>query len=196
MPDALVFPGGRVEAEDGPAGSDAAFERAARREAMEEAALDLGDVPLRWFDTWTTPSREGRRFEARFFLARVDAAAMAHTTPDGHETTDGIWDTARGFLSRWSAGEFDLPPPTICVLYDLATQLHALEQRAATDAAGTILPRLQALADTVAIVLPHAAPYPDLEGDHAPAPARAAHLPHRFLRKDGRWCPEPELQLP
>jgi 8-oxo-dGTP pyrophosphatase MutT (NUDIX family) len=189
MPDALVFPGGRVDVEDGPPGEDATFERAARRETLEEAALDLGDTPLRWFDTWTTPSREGRRFIARFFLARVSAAAVAGATHDGHETTDGCWDTAAGFLARWEAGDVDLPPPTICVLLELARNLGALEMRTPAQAADTILPRLAAEASTVAIVLPHDPGYDDLDGDHAPAPHRARRLPRRFLRVDGRWRP-------
>lgn len=189
MPDALVFPGGRVDGEDGPVADDASFERAARRETLEEASVNLGDAPLRWFDTWTTPSREGRRFLARFFLARVPADAVEHATHDGHETTAGCWDTAAGFLRRWEAGEFDLPPPTICVLMEVAHNLPALEARAPADAAPTILPRIAAEANTVAIVLPHDPGYDDLDGDHAPAPDRARHLPRRFLRIDGQWRP-------
>jgi len=189
MPDALVFPGGRVDASDGPAGEDTTFERAARRETLEEASIDLGDTPLRWFDTWTTPSREGRRFLARFFVVRVSAEEVDAATHDGHETTDGCWDTAAGFLARWEAGEVDLPPPTICVLMEIAGDLDALEQRTRAQAADTILPRVAAVDSTVAIVLPHDPGYDDLDGDHAPTPARARRLPRRFVRADGRWRP-------
>lgn len=189
MPDAFVFPGGRVDASDGPPGEDATFERAARRETLEEASLDLAGTPLQWFDTWTTPSREGRRFVARFFVARVSTEAIAEASHDGHETTDGCWDTAEGFLGRWEAGDVDLPPPTICVLMELASNLDSLEARTPEQAAGTILPRITAADNTVAIVLPHDPGYDELHGDHAPAPDRAHRLPRRFLRTGGQWRP-------
>ncbi|MBK7824046.1 NUDIX hydrolase [Nannocystis sp.] len=195
MPDALVFPGGAVDAADGPAGSDAAYEAAARRECSEEAGVVLGDRPLRWFDTWVTPSAEPRRYEARFFLAELGEDEGGEAAADGHETHEGRWASAAEYLALGAAGAVDLPPPTLCTLMRLADgRLAALRGLAPEDARAPVLPKalLEAGPDGAArivVVLPHAADYEALAGDGAPAPARSLDLPARIVREGASWRP-------
>ncbi|MCA9705261.1 MAG: NUDIX domain-containing protein, partial [Myxococcales bacterium] len=90
MPSTLVFPGGRLDPEDGAPEADPTWERAARRESHEEARLRLDDHPLRWFDTWLTPSAESkRRYLARFYLVQLEAGEGAEARADGVETHEG-----------------------------------------------------------------------------------------------------------
>jgi 8-oxo-dGTP pyrophosphatase MutT (NUDIX family) len=194
MPDALVFPGGAVDPADGPAGSDEAYEAAARRECQEEAGVQLAG-PLRWFDTWVTPSAEPRRYEARFYLAALSGDEGAGAAADGHETLDGRWATPAEILAAWDREEVDLPPPTLCTIMRLAdARRDGLRALAAEAARPPILPKglLSAGPDGEArlvVVLPHDPEYDAAIGDGAPAPARSADLPPRLVRAGKVWRP-------
>lgn len=194
MPSTLVFPGGRVDPEDGE--GQARYAHAARRECFEEVGLALGDTPLHWFDTWVTPSgegaREGRRYEARFFAAFLAAGAGQEARADGHETHDGRWATATAHLERWSGALDDLPPPTLATLLHLR-RLGTVEPTALVppDAAAPILPKLVEAGGHPTIVMPHDPDYDALPGEGHPAPDRARLHPMRFVRDDTRWMPWP-----
>lgn len=190
MPDTFVFPGGRLDEADGDPDADA-FERAARRETLEEAAIDLAARPLRWFDTWLTPSAEGkRRYLARFFIAQLQAHEAADARPDGFETTAGFWSSPAGILARWEAGDVDLPPPTLSVLLGLASGgWSRVLERDPTELAVPILPKVAAVDSAVHIVMPHDPEYAALPGDARPAPPRANDFPTRFIREGKRWRP-------
>lgn len=191
MPDTIVFPGGRVDAEDGE--GDAGFLRAARREAMEEAALELGPSQLRWFDTWMTPSAEGpRRFLARFFWTLVDHDTARAATPDGHEATEGFWIPASTLVERCIAGDLDLPPPTLCVARQLARpDWDRLLERPDAELRAPILPKVAADSGGVSIVLPHNPRYDALSGEAGPRPDRLTPeaYPHTLTRDQdaGVW---------
>lgn len=172
-PDAWVFPGGRVDAEDydprlfaacqhldDPSASERlelpegglAWWVAVVRETLEEAGLLLGsahglDVPalaeriradarsfpaiveengLR-FDCsliqevaqFVTPLGPPRRFDARFFVARMpEGQEPAH---DGGEVVDNQWIRPAHALERWSKGEFNMISPTVRMLDSLST---------------------------------------------------------------------------
>ena len=197
MPDALVVPGGAVDPGDGPAGSDEAFEAAARRECMEEAGVALGARPLHWFDTWVTPSAEPRRYEARFFLADLAAGEAGDAAADGHETVDGRWASAEEILAQWAAGAVDLPPPTLCTLLRLAdARLAGLRGLAAEVVRAPLVPKGLLLAGAdgearLAVVLPHDPEYAALAGEGAPMPERALDLPVRLIRDGVIWRPWP-----
>ena len=192
MPDALVFPGGRVDSDDGPAQADASYLRAARRECREEASLDLDARPLRWFDTWQTPSGEApRRFLARFYLAELAPDEGRRAVADGVETHAGRWATPSAILEQWAAEQVDLPPPTLAVLLGLAAGRGTdWAERADEQLRLPILPKLRASGDTVHIVLPHDPEYAALPGESGPLPARVHELPRRFVRRGKRWIPE------
>jgi 8-oxo-dGTP pyrophosphatase MutT (NUDIX family) len=191
MADAYVFPGGRVEPEDqsGEGARDDGFAAAAVRELREEAALTVDVALLIPFAHWITPSAEGKRFDARFYIAPAPVGQLAQH--DSVETVDSLWATPADVLARYQRGELKLPPPTIRTLEDLAQ--HATVAAALDWARGRevapILPKLVAVEDTLAIVLPWDPEYPSLPGEGRPLPAShpSARPPSRFVLRDGRW---------
>jgi len=192
MPDAWVFPGGKVDPEDGPAGSDLAFATAALRECREECSLALDPQALRWFDTWITPSGEPRRFHARFFLAEIAAEAGAAVAVDGYEVQDGRWGAAAALLDRWRASEIDLPPPTACTLLRLADpSWRGLLTCPREQVAPPILPKWVIEGEQLVVVLPHDPIYSGLPGEGGRPNERLQGLPRRFIRDTdgGVWRP-------
>lgn len=194
MPDALVFPGGGVEAEDAEGvDDDAAHARAAQRECLEEARLAVELDRLHWFDTWKTPSGESpRRFLARFYVTTIAADQGHDAQADGTETRAGRWASATEILAAWAREEVDLPPPTLCVLLQVADGAwRAWSNLAPEQVRAPILPKIGAVGSDIHIVMPHDPGYAELPGDAAPAPERAAALPLRFARRGKRWLPIP-----
>jgi 8-oxo-dGTP pyrophosphatase MutT (NUDIX family) len=122
-----VFPGGRIDDADFPAGAaradgDAllvAATHAAVREAKEEADLDVKPAGLVWFAHWTPPQNAGeaRRFATFFFMARAPEGAVAI---DAGEIHDHEWMRPVDALERRDAGEIELIAPTWVTLHDLA----------------------------------------------------------------------------
>jgi 8-oxo-dGTP pyrophosphatase MutT (NUDIX family) len=195
MPDTLVFPGGAVDPGDGPAGSDQAFDAAARRECREEAGVVLDAHELHWFDTWLTPAAEPRRYFARFYLARLAEGEAEDAAADGHETHEGRWATPADILAAWAREEVDLPPPTLCTVMRLADHRRAgligLPPEVVRD---PILPKGFFQPDPageaqLVVVLPHDPAYPELEGEGVPAPPRVVDLPRRLVRAGRIWRP-------
>ena len=121
-----MFPGGKVDPEDWPAGSVtdspvdelAAARAAAVREAAEEAGVAVEPDGLVWFAHWTPPPAAPKRFATWFFVA---PASEAHdlVTVDGTEITEHAWLRPSVVLERHTAGEVDLAPPTWLTLHRL-----------------------------------------------------------------------------
>jgi 8-oxo-dGTP pyrophosphatase MutT (NUDIX family) len=196
MPSSLVFPGGRLDPADGDPGHDTSWVRAAVRECAEEAGLRLDERPLRWFDTWLTPSAEARRrYLARFFVAELGAGEGEQAVADGVETHDGRWATAAEHLAAWEAEAVDLPPPTVSVLLRLrdaeaeAEAAAGLRALCDVDPRPPILPKVMPQGGQLFILMPHDPDYAGAPGEAAPAPARAHALPARFVRDGKRWRP-------
>jgi 8-oxo-dGTP pyrophosphatase MutT (NUDIX family) len=124
---AWVFPGGRIDAEDFPAGTDAtdpdavfhAARNAAAREAMEEAGLTVDPDGFVWFAHWTPPAGAAtqRRFATWFFAAR---APSGDVVVDDGEIRDHQWIRPADALQRRDAGEVLIIPPTWITLNTLA----------------------------------------------------------------------------
>ena len=191
MADAYVFPGGRIEPADGE--GEAAFAVGAARELREEAGLDVDPAALVPFAHWITPSAEGKRFDARFFVAAAPAGQTARH--DAVETVDHLWATPAEVLARYERGELKLPPPTIRNLEDLAP--HVTVEAALAWARArpftAILPKLVPLGETLAIVLPWDPEYATLPGEGIVIdPAHpVARQPSRFVLREGRWWGRP-----
>lgn len=143
MAGAYVFPGGRVDdadrvapldpaplkgrptTEDQPSRfpdldplEDAAYRRAAVRELREEANVRIDPGDLEPFAHWVTPEIEGRRYDTRFYLARMpDHQEARH---DDSETTAFAWLPPKDAIDKCLAGEVLLPPPTWTTLKQLA----------------------------------------------------------------------------
>ena len=190
MPSTLVFPGGRLDDEDGDPSEAATWESAAKRECREEAGVDLGPRALEWFDTWLTPSAESRRrYLARFFLAALEPGEGDEAEADGHETHAGRWAGIDDHLTAWREGEVDLPPPTVCILLRLQAWAQQTSQAGATtgreameaiitaatalDPGGVILPKVILEGGGPVILMPHDDAYGDAPGVRPPSPPRA-----------------------
>lgn len=126
-----VFPGGRIDTADRPAGvSDAeAARNAAVREAKEETGLELRGEAFVQFAHWTPPPSNAKRFSTWFFAAVIPGSEPI--VIDGGEIDAHRWIRPAEALERHAAGEIDLVPPTWVTLYQL-TQFDRTGQALAT----------------------------------------------------------------
>ena len=109
---AWVFPGGKIDAADGPLGEswEAAARRAAVREAREEAGLALAPEALLPISRWITPEMAPKRFDTLFFAARAEPTVAVRV--DGGEIRGHRWLAPEAALAQYAAREIDLAPPT------------------------------------------------------------------------------------
>ncbi len=117
---AWVFPGGRIDPGDYPAGSadvHAAARHAAVRELREEAALEIDAGVLAPVSRWITPEFLPKRFDTWFFVA---PAPSADVTVDGGEIREFSWTTPAVALAKQRAGDIELPPPTFVTITQVA----------------------------------------------------------------------------
>lgn len=91
VPNAWVFPGGTIEADETP-------EVAAARETFEEAGLQIDPRQLVLTSRWITPEGIPKRFDTYFFLAKVERDATV--TIDGREIVEAIWLAPDEALAR------------------------------------------------------------------------------------------------
>jgi 8-oxo-dGTP pyrophosphatase MutT (NUDIX family) len=140
MAGSYVFPGGRVDDGDRPAAGstlpparfadlsdaeEATYRRAAVRELMEEANVSVATADLEPLAHWVTPQIEIRRYDTRFFLARMpDGQEPRH---DAGETTALEWLSPKAAIDRFERRDLLLPPPTW-------TTIRQLEKLASIDA--------------------------------------------------------------
>jgi 8-oxo-dGTP pyrophosphatase MutT (NUDIX family) len=123
---AWVFPGGRVDADDYPEGTDrgsaddsatlTAARNAAVRETAEEAGLEIDASDLVWFAHWTPDVSTARRFATWFFVVRAPAGAV---TIDDGEIRAHEWVAPAEVVARHRDGEVSILPPTWMTLLDL-----------------------------------------------------------------------------
>jgi 8-oxo-dGTP pyrophosphatase MutT (NUDIX family) len=147
MSNAFVFPGGKIDPDDGSA------EVAAVRELFEEAGVLLTDRPLapdaqadwrrrllanevtfaallaaeglrpdatrlHFWSRWVTPSFEPKRFDASFYLAQLPPGQVPSF--DDQETVEELWITPVAALARQADGSLRLPPPQVRTFHELA----------------------------------------------------------------------------
>lgn len=110
-----VFPGGRVDPDDGE--DEDGARRAAVRETAEEASLVVDPSVLVPFAHWTPPPIAPKRFATWFFLAPAPTGVVA---VDGSEIHDHRWVTPTNAMALRDAGEIELAPPTFVTLHRLS----------------------------------------------------------------------------
>jgi 8-oxo-dGTP pyrophosphatase MutT (NUDIX family) len=138
-------------------------ERAAL-EAREQSLSDLlgrhglvlrADL-LRPFAHWITPEVEAKRFDTRFFVARVPAGQVCRDA--GSEADRRLWLRPQDALDR----ELVMLPPTAVALTDLAQHPDVESALAAQRTITPVLPKLVVGDDdAVAFLLPGQPGYPD-----------------------------------
>jgi 8-oxo-dGTP pyrophosphatase MutT (NUDIX family) len=198
MAGSYVFPGGRVDDADRPAPGDvlpaavftdltdedeAAYRQAAVRELMEEANVRIGTADLEPFAHWVTPEFETRRYDTRFFLARMPDGQ--HARHDAAENTALDWLSPQEAIARFQRKELLLPPPTW-------TTIRQLERRSSIDdvfawARGRtivrVMPGFVKDEATTMLMLPGDPLCPAIRGWEVPEETR-------FVLEDGaRWQP-------
>lgn len=137
-----VFPGGRVEPEDGP--GDAGYRRAAARELREEVGLTVHPDGLVPFDRWLTPEPLPRRFDTVFYLGQPDPDEPVAI--DGEEIVDGRWERPARLLEASAAQTMVVSFPTLRQLEKLLAWSTVAEALAAC-AENTLEPVMPVIGD-------------------------------------------------
>jgi 8-oxo-dGTP pyrophosphatase MutT (NUDIX family) len=87
------------------------------REVAEREGLTLALDALVAWAWWVTPPLGTRRFDTRFFLARMPSGQTSGH--DDHETIDSRWTSPAAALEADRRNEIVLPPPTWMTLREL-----------------------------------------------------------------------------
>lgn len=156
-------------ADDGPAAPEEGLEAARRalldggagiREVVAARGGRLRGDALAYIAHWITPEPEPRRYDTRFFVARVpaDAECVVHE----RELTDARWMPPTEAVARFHAGELKMLPPTVRTLARLAEFRSLVELwEALRDApVPALLPRMRRHPEGVAIEVPPEADEP------------------------------------
>jgi 8-oxo-dGTP pyrophosphatase MutT (NUDIX family) len=126
--------------------------------ARREGLLYAPDL-LTLYSHWITPEIETRRFDTRFFLARLPEGQVP--VHDRMELTESRWLTPAFALTEHAAGRIVLMPPTLKTIEELLTFSSAgqLFAAARSQRIPTILPDAFWTADSFGIRLPHDSEY-------------------------------------
>ena len=180
-----VFPGGRVDVDDYPAGQPddilAASRAAAVREAAEEADLVIPIDDLVPYSHWVPPTTIDKRFATWFFVAPAPAGSV---TVDGGEIKEHAWWRPADTLARHAAGEIEMVPPTFITLMELAEHPTAAEALSAARGRADHIPHYEthiALDDGVPVSLWRGDAGYDTHDASAPGPR------HRLTLHEGGW---------
>lgn len=198
MAGSYVFPGGRVDEGDRPPDDaalpravfadltdeqEATYRMAGVRELQEEASVYITVDDLVPFAHWVTPEIETRRFDTRFFLARMPAGQIAKH--DEGETTALEWLSPNEAIARFERRELLLPPPTWTSIRQLAhrTSVDDVMAWAKTRTIVRVMPGFFKNGDDVTLTLPGDPLFPTIPGWDVPEETR-------FVLQDGaRWAP-------
>jgi 8-oxo-dGTP pyrophosphatase MutT (NUDIX family) len=136
---------------------------------------------LAYFAHWVTPAIETRRFDTRFFLARVPTGQ--EPVHDAGETTDGVWMRPVDAISHCLNGGIALPPPTWTTLrwLEALPDVVAALAWAGRKPVPRIEPGFIQRGETRIVTLPGDVTMPAVEGFEASET--------RFLLAGGKWTP-------
>jgi 8-oxo-dGTP pyrophosphatase MutT (NUDIX family) len=133
-----AFPGGVIEDDDVPAGTEPdpipAARRAAARETYEEVGLVVDESSLVYWSHWLPPNDSRRRFSTWFFVAPAgEDHADAHVGVDGAEVAAHRWVAPAVALAMQARGDILVAPPTFVTLEQLHRYGDAASAMAAAD---------------------------------------------------------------
>src|SRR5215213_6207203 len=198
MAGSYVFPGGRVDDGDRPApgaalrpatfsdlsdAEEAAYRQAAVRELEEEANVRITVDDVFPFAHWVTPEIEARRYDTRFFVARMPHGQTARH--DDSETTALDWLSPAEAIARFQRQEMLLPPPTWTTIRQLAhrTSIEDVLAWAQSKPIVRVMPGFFKDGDVATLTLPGDPLYPTIPGWDVPEETR-------FVLEGGaRWRP-------
>lgn len=198
MAGSYVFPGGRVDDEDRPRPSgplpaavfpdltdeeEATFRIACVRELQEEANVRITVDDLYPYAHWVTPEVEIRRYDTRFFLARMPEGQVAKH--DESETTALEWLSPREAIARFQSRDLLLPPPTWTTIRQLAprTSIDDVFAWARTRTIVRVMPGFFRNGEEATLTLPGDPLFPTIPGWDVPEETR-------FVLEGGqRWRP-------
>jgi 8-oxo-dGTP pyrophosphatase MutT (NUDIX family) len=144
----------------------------ADRRALEEHRLSLADLllgrslalradMLRPWARWVTPEFEPRRYDTRFFVARMPAGQQAHGASSESDQLE--WMRPVTALAREEEGLIGLLPPTAFTLAELAehgTVAGVMAAAAVRDLA-PVMPKILITDGEAHLLLPHDEAYED-----------------------------------
>jgi 8-oxo-dGTP pyrophosphatase MutT (NUDIX family) len=125
--------------------------------SISDVLATLGVVPdydaLAYAAHWITPLPETRRYDTRFFYARMPEGC--NVTADAREMSDAVWLSPRKALERFRAGSLPMVFPTVRTIGGLIR--YETVDEALRDARSRkvepIMPELVRVADGVGIVI-------------------------------------------
>ncbi len=111
-------------------------------DALHRLGCRIDAAAIEYIAHWITPEAEPRRYDTRFFAARVPEGTEPIVDP--REMTDAVWLTPAAALDRLERGSMPMVFPTIKTLEQLAPFAQATEALRVIGAqpVRTILPRL------------------------------------------------------
>ncbi len=119
-----VFPGGAMDL------GDADLVRTAVREVEEETGIRLAPSGLHPWSRWVTPAAEPRRYDTRFYVARLPDGA--EPTGVGTEMDMVAWWTPSAALAARDRDELILWEPTLVTLAEVGAWITVAEVLAAS----------------------------------------------------------------
>jgi 8-oxo-dGTP pyrophosphatase MutT (NUDIX family) len=132
---------------------------------VQREGLELALDHLEYWDHWITPSAEPRRFDTRFFIARLPTGQIPEI--DDKETTEARWLAPEAALALHRAEELFLPPPTERTLEGLVgiSSFEDLVREAAGRVVAPILPKLLLEDSSATIIMPWDSDYSGIPGE-------------------------------
>jgi 8-oxo-dGTP pyrophosphatase MutT (NUDIX family) len=148
--------------------------------------LTLATETLRYWSRWITPVTAPRRYDARFFVARVPVGQEA--LHDERETVATAWLAPRAALEESRAGRIVLAPPTVRTLEDLDAlgTVRDILADAATRVVTPILPKTVDVAGRMTVLYPGDADY-DAAEPGGRLEARSSGRLNRFVMGEHGW---------
>jgi 8-oxo-dGTP pyrophosphatase MutT (NUDIX family) len=127
--------------------------RATLLDVLDAESLHISAADLAYFAHWITPLAEPRRYDTRFFLARLPEGQEA--TSDEREMTDALWLTPAAALQRFEQGRLPMVFPTVKTLQSLVgfASVSSALQAYRSQSIAVVLPRLVRTSNGVAIVV-------------------------------------------